>query len=54
MELMNNKKVNTGLVSLDIVAGLNAKGITEITKIEHILRGYEKIVDKLNKKVVDR
>ncbi|TMN22018.1 UDP-N-acetylglucosamine 1-carboxyvinyltransferase [Lentibacillus cibarius] len=31
-----------------IVAGLMANGITEITGIEHIDRGYEKITDKLN------
>lgn len=31
-----------------LVAGMIAKGTTEITNIEHILRGYERIVDKLN------
>jgi len=30
-----------------ILAGLAAKGTTEITGIEHIVRGYEKLVDKL-------
>lgn len=30
-----------------IVAGLIAKGITEITDIEHVLRGYDNIVEKL-------
>ena len=32
-----------------MVAGMIAEGITEITNIEHILRGYENIVDKLSK-----
>lgn len=31
-----------------IIAGLIAKGTTEISKIEHILRGYDHIVEKLN------
>ncbi len=31
-----------------IIAGLMANGITEITGIEHIERGYENITDKLN------
>ncbi|HLR40409.1 MAG TPA: UDP-N-acetylglucosamine 1-carboxyvinyltransferase, partial [Virgibacillus sp.] len=31
-----------------IIAGLMADGITEITGIEHIERGYEKITQKLN------
>ncbi|MYL61513.1 UDP-N-acetylglucosamine 1-carboxyvinyltransferase, partial [Virgibacillus halodenitrificans] len=31
-----------------IVAGLMANGITEITGLEHIDRGYEKITEKLN------
>lgn len=30
-----------------IIAALIAKGTTEITHIEHILRGYEKIIEKL-------
>ena len=30
-----------------IVAGLAAKGTTEITQIHHILRGYENITEKL-------
>ena len=32
-----------------MVAGMVAKGITTISNIEHILRGYENIVDKLSK-----
>ena len=32
-----------------LVAGMIASGTTEITNIEHLLRGYERIVDKLNK-----
>ena len=32
-----------------LVAGMIAKGTTTITNIEHILRGYENIVDKLTK-----
>lgn len=32
-----------------LVAGMIADGKTEITNIEHILRGYENIVDKLTK-----
>ena len=32
-----------------ILAGLNAKGTTTVTKIEYILRGYENIDKKLNK-----
>ena len=31
-----------------VLAGLIANGITEITQIDHILRGYEKIIFKLN------
>lgn len=31
-----------------LVAGMLAEGITTITNIEHILRGYEKIVEKLS------
>ncbi|RYG71715.1 UDP-N-acetylglucosamine 1-carboxyvinyltransferase [Lentibacillus lipolyticus] len=31
-----------------VIAGLMANGVTEITGIEHIDRGYEKITDKLN------
>lgn len=31
-----------------VVAGLIAKGTTEVSKIEHILRGYDNIVEKLN------
>src|SRR5690625_3149158 len=31
-----------------VIAGLMANGITEITGLEHIERGYEKIADKLN------
>lgn len=31
-----------------VLAGLTATGITEIENIEHILRGYENIVEKLN------
>ena len=31
-----------------LVAGMIAEGVTEITNIEHILRGYENIVEKLN------
>ncbi len=30
-----------------VIAGLMAKGTTKITNVEHILRGYENIVDKL-------
>ena len=32
-----------------IIAGLIAKGTTKISDIEHILRGYEHIVEKLSK-----
>ena len=32
-----------------ILAGLNAKGVTKVTNIEYILRGYENIDKKLNK-----
>ncbi len=32
-----------------LVAGMVAEGTTEISNIEHILRGYENIVSKLNK-----
>ena len=31
-----------------VAAGLTAKGKTTITNVEHILRGYEQIVEKLN------
>jgi UDP-N-acetylglucosamine 1-carboxyvinyltransferase len=31
-----------------ILAGLIADGITKINSIEHVLRGYENIVEKLN------
>ena len=31
-----------------LVAGMIAEGTTTIYNIEHLLRGYEKIVDKLN------
>jgi UDP-N-acetylglucosamine 1-carboxyvinyltransferase len=31
-----------------IVAGLMAEGVTEITGLEHVDRGYEKLVDKLS------
>ena len=31
-----------------ILAGLIAKGETTIENVEHILRGYEKIIDKLS------
>lgn len=31
-----------------VIAGLIAEGKTEISKIEHILRGYDNIVEKLN------
>lgn len=31
-----------------VIAGLNAKGITEITGVEYILRGYENLDKKLN------
>ena len=31
-----------------LLAGMIAKGHTEITNIEHILRGYENIVEKLS------
>ena len=31
-----------------LVAGLIAEGKTEIDNIEHLLRGYERIVDKLS------
>ena len=30
-----------------VIAGLMAKGTTKITNVEHILRGYENIVEKL-------
>ena len=30
-----------------IAAGLTAEGVTTITNVEHILRGYEQIVEKL-------
>lgn len=32
-----------------VIAGLTAKGITEITGVEHIDRGYEEIVEKLTR-----
>ncbi len=31
-----------------VIAGLNAKGITELTGVEYILRGYENLDKKLN------
>ena len=31
-----------------LVAGMIAKGTTTVNNVEHLLRGYEKIVDKLN------
>ena len=31
-----------------VIAGLIATGVTRITNVEHILRGYENIVEKLN------
>ena len=31
-----------------LVAGLIADRVTSISNIEHLLRGYERIVDKLN------
>ncbi len=31
-----------------VLAGLIAKGTTRINEIDHILRGYENIVEKLN------
>lgn len=31
-----------------MVAGMIAEGTTKIVNIEHILRGYENIVDKLS------
>ena len=30
-----------------VIAGLMASGTTKITNVEHILRGYENIVEKL-------
>ena len=30
-----------------VIAGLMADGTTKITNVEHILRGYENIVEKL-------
>ena len=30
-----------------VIAGLMAQGTTRITNVEHILRGYENIVEKL-------
>ena len=32
-----------------VLAGLVAKGTTEVTNIEYILRGYEHLDEKLNK-----
>ena len=32
-----------------VIAGLVAKGITTVTNVEYILRGYENIDKKLNK-----
>ena len=32
-----------------LVAGMIATGTTTVTNVEHLLRGYEKLVDKLNK-----
>jgi UDP-N-acetylglucosamine 1-carboxyvinyltransferase len=31
-----------------LVAGMIATGTTTVTNVEHLLRGYERIVDKLN------
>ena len=31
-----------------MLAGMIADGVTEISNIEHILRGYENIVEKLS------
>jgi UDP-N-acetylglucosamine 1-carboxyvinyltransferase len=31
-----------------LIAGMVAEGETEVDNIEHLLRGYERIVDKLN------
>ena len=30
-----------------VIAGLTANGKTQITNVEHILRGYENIIEKL-------
>ena len=30
-----------------VICGLIANGVTTVTNIEHILRGYENIIDKL-------
>jgi UDP-N-acetylglucosamine 1-carboxyvinyltransferase len=32
-----------------LVAGMIASGETNVSNVEHLLRGYEKIVEKLNK-----
>ena len=32
-----------------VIAALQAKGITEISNIEYILRGYERLDEKLRK-----
>ena len=32
-----------------VICGLLAKGTTTITNVEHILRGYEDIIEKLTK-----
>jgi UDP-N-acetylglucosamine 1-carboxyvinyltransferase len=31
-----------------LVAGMLATGTTEVSNVEHLLRGYENVVDKLN------
>ena len=31
-----------------VLAGLSAKGITTVTNVEYILRGYENIINKLS------
>ena len=48
------KLIGTDVVATDlragaslVIAGLMAKGTTKITNVEHILRGYENIVEKL-------
>lgn len=48
-KLKGNKVVATDLRggAALVIAGLNAKGITEVDNIEHILRGYERFDEKL-------
>ena len=43
-----NRLSNFVLTASLIFAGLAAKGTTTITDIEHVLRGYENIIEKLN------